>query len=182
MENLSTRGLVDLGHSFLVRGNQRKQKNILEQALALAAAIQSQTNRGKGARRDRSVKATAEQSGRSSELPGTRFTFYQQGGYRSEAFSCLALFARANLQKGDYAAADKGHEELLRLAQELNDQSLTARAHAERGSSLAREERYTEALDHLNQAYAINSSQGIQRSMGYNLENRGEVLGRLGPV
>jgi len=53
-------------------------------------------------------------------------------------------------------------------------------AHAERGSALAREEKFTEALDHLNQAYAIYSSQGIQRSMGYNLENRGEVLSRLG--
>src|SRR6185436_20988430 len=64
--------------------------------------------------------------------------------------------------------------------QESNDQSQLARAHAERGSSLAREERFSEALDHLNQAYSIYSAQGIQRSMGYNLENRGEVLSRLG--
>ncbi len=106
--------------------------------------------------------------------------FYQQGGYRSETVSCLALLARANLQKGDYPAADKGHQELLRLAQEVNDQSLIALAHAERGSALAREEKYGEALDHLNQSYAIYSAQGVQRSMGYNLAGRAEVLGRLG--
>ena len=106
--------------------------------------------------------------------------FYQQGGYRSETFSCLALLARVNLQKGDYAAADKSQEELLRLAQELNDQSLIALAHAERGSALVREEKFTEALDQLNQAYSIYSSQGIQRSMGYNLVSRGGILGRLG--
>jgi len=88
--------------------------------------------------------------------------------------------ARANLQKGDYAAADKWNEELMRLALESNDQSLIARAHAERGSALIREEKFTEALDHLNQAYSIYNSQGIPRSMGYNLASRGEVLGRLG--
>jgi len=106
--------------------------------------------------------------------------FYQQGGYRSETFQCLALLARLNLQKGDYAAADKSLEELLRLAQELNDQSLLALAHAGRGSSLMRQEKFTEALDHMNQAYAIYSSQGLQRSIGYNLSARAEVLGRLG--
>jgi tetratricopeptide (TPR) repeat protein len=45
---------------------------------------------------------------------------------------------------------------------------------------LAREEKFTEALDHLNQAYSVYSAQGIQRSMGYNLASRGDVLGRLG--
>jgi len=106
--------------------------------------------------------------------------FYRQGGYRSETLSCLALLARVNLQKGDYAAAAKGQEELLRLALELNDQSQIALAHAERGSGLASEEKFTEALDHLNQAYSIYSSQGIQRSMGYNLADRAEILARLG--
>src|SRR6185295_3978557 len=106
--------------------------------------------------------------------------FYRQGGYRSETLSCLALLARVNLQKGDYAAAAKGQEELLRLALELNDQSQIALAHAERGSGLASEEKFTEALDHLNQAYSIYSSQGIQRSMGYNLADRAEILVRLG--
>lgn len=180
MENLSTRGLVDLGQSFLVRGNQTEAEKFLEQALALA-------ERSKARRTEARARVAMAQLRQQQNRPDDAvkylvpaLAFYQQGGYRSEAFSCLALLARANLHKGDYPAADKGHEELLRLAQELNDQSLTARAHAERGSSFAREERYTEALDHLSRAYAINSSQGIQRSMGYNLENRGEVLSRLG--
>jgi tetratricopeptide (TPR) repeat protein/tRNA A-37 threonylcarbamoyl transferase component Bud32 len=180
MENLSTRGLVDLGQSFLVRGKQAEAEKYLEQALALAERSKARRNE---ARARVALAGLRQQQNRPDDAVKylePALAFYQQGGYRSEAFSCLALLARANLQKGDYLAADKGHEELLRLAQELNDQSLTARAHAERGSSLAREEKFTEALDHLNQAYSINSAQGIQRSMGYNLENRGEVLSRLG--
>jgi tetratricopeptide (TPR) repeat protein len=106
--------------------------------------------------------------------------FYQQGGFRTEAFQCLALIARANLHKGNHAAAQASHEQLLQLARETNDQSLLALAHAERGSALVREEKFAEALEHLNQAYSIYSSQGIQRSMGYNLVNRANVLVRLG--
>jgi serine/threonine protein kinase/Tfp pilus assembly protein PilF len=180
MENLSTQGLVDLGQSFLVRGKQAEAEKYLEQALASAERSKARRNQA----RARVVMAgLRQQQNRPDEAVKylePALAFYQQGGYRSEEFSCLALLARANLQKGDYPAADKSHQELLRLAQELNDQSLTARAHAERGSSFARQEKFTEALDHLNQAYSIYSSQGMQRSMGYNLENRGEVLSRLG--
>lgn len=180
MENLSTRGLVDLGQSFLVRGKQAEAEKYLEQALASAERSKARRNE---ARARVALAGLRQQQNRPDEAVKylePALAFYQQGGYRSEAFSCLALLARANLQKGDYPAADKGHEELLRLAQELNDQSLIALAHAGRGSSLAREEKFTEAIDHLNQAYSIYSSQGIQRSMGYNLENRGEILSRLG--
>jgi tetratricopeptide (TPR) repeat protein len=180
MENLTIRGLVDLGQSFLVRGKQTEAERYLEQALASAERSKARRNE---ARARFALAGLRQQQNRPDEAVKylePALAFYQQGGYRSEAFSCLALLARANLQKGDYPAADKGHEELLRLAQELNDQSLLALAHAGRGSSLAREEKFTEALDHLNQAYSIYSSQGIQRSMGYNLENRGEVLSRLG--
>src|SRR5204862_1030246 len=95
--------------------------------------------------------------------------FYQQGGYPAATSSCLALLARANLQKGDYAAAQKNQEQLLQLGQQLNDQTIIAQAHAELGSALAREEKLTEALDHFAQAFLIYNSQGVQRSIGYNL-------------
>src|SRR5439155_16986269 len=106
--------------------------------------------------------------------------FYQQGGYQSATSSCLALLARASLQKGDYAAADKAQEDLLKLARDLNDPFLIAQAHAERASALTREEKFTEALDHLTQANVIYNSLGIQRSIGFNLLDRAYVLGRLG--
>jgi serine/threonine protein kinase/Tfp pilus assembly protein PilF len=180
MENLSTRGLVDLGQSYLVRGNQAEAEKYLEQALSLAERSKARRNEARARVALAGLRQQQYRPDEAVKFLEPALTFYQQGGYRSEAFSCLALLARANLQKGDYAAADKGHEELLRLAQELNDQSLIALAHAGRGSSLAREEKFAEALDHLNQAFSIYSVQGIQRSMGYNLENRGEVLSRLG--
>ncbi len=180
MENLSTRGLIDLGNSFLVRGKQTEAENYLAQALAAAVRSKARRNEARARVAMASLRQQQDKPDEAVQYLEPALVFYQQGGYRSETISCLALLGRANLQKGDYAAADKGHEELMRLAQESNDQSLIARAHAERGSALIREEKFPEALDHLNQAYSIYSSQGIPRSMGYNLASRGEVLGRLG--
>jgi tetratricopeptide (TPR) repeat protein len=180
MENLSTRGLVDLGNSLLVRGHQAEAEQYLEQALAAAERSKAKRNQARARVAMASLRQQQNKPDEAVQFLEPALAFYQQGGYRSESFSCLALLARVNMQKGDYAAADKSQEELLRLAQELNDQSLIALAHAERGSAFTREEKFTEALDHLNQAYSIYNSQGIQRSMGYNLASRSAILGRLG--
>jgi serine/threonine protein kinase/Tfp pilus assembly protein PilF len=180
MENLSAQGLVDLGNSFFIRGKQREAERYLEQALASAQRAKARRNEARARVAMASLRQQQNKPDEVVQYLEPALAFYQQGGYRSEISSCLALLARANLQKGDYPAAAKGQEELLRLAQELNDQSLLARAHAERGSALVREEKFTEALDHLNQAYSMYSAQGIQRSMGYNLVSRGEALGQLG--
>ena len=177
MENLSTQALVDLGNSFLVRGEPAQAEKYLSQALELAQRSKARRNEARARVSLAGLQNNPDEVIRYLE---PALTFYQQGGYRSESFSSLAVLARAKLQKGDYTAADKGQEELLRLAQELNDQSLIALAHAERGSALVREEKYTEAMQHLDQAYAIYNAQGVQRSIGYNLLARSDALWRLG--
>jgi len=45
---------------------------------------------------------------------------------------------------------------------------------------LARGERFTESLEYYGEAYQIYNSQGIQRSVGYNLLARADVLARVG--
>lgn len=180
MENLSTQGLVDLGNSFLISGKQAEAEKYLSQALDSAQRAKARRNEARARSAMASLRQLQNKNDEALQYLEPALAFYQQGGYRSETVSCLALLTRVNYQKGDYPAAAKSQEELLRFAQQLNDQALIARAHGERGSGLAREEKFTEALDQLNQAYAIYSSQGIQRSMGYNLVTRGDVLARLG--
>ena len=180
MENLSTQGLVDLGQSVMGRGKQTEAEKYLEQALMAAQRAKARRNEARARFAMGSLRQQQNKPDEVLRYVEPALEFYQQGGYRTEAFNCLALLARANLQKGDYAAAAKSHTELLRLAHEWNDQALVARAHAERGSGLIREEKFTEALEHLNQAFSIYSSQGIQPSMGYNLLSRGDILGRMG--
>lgn len=177
MENLSAGGLIDLGNSFLVRGEPAQAEKYLSQALESA---QRSKARRTEARVRVSLAGLQNDPDEAVRYLEPALAFYQQGGYRSETFSCLVLLARANLQKGDYAAALKGHEQLFQLAQQSNDQTLVALAQAERGSALVREEKFTEAIEHLDQAYAIYNTQGVQRSLGYNLMTRSDALWHLG--
>ncbi len=180
MENLSAQGLTDLGYSFLVRGQPDEAEKYFQQSLESAQRVKARNNeaRARGA-----MAGLRQQQNKPDEVIQylePALTFYQRAGYRSAASSCLALLARADLQKGDYQAAENAHAQLMKLGQEVNDQSIIVLAHAELASALTRQEKFTAALDHLSQAYAIYNSQGVQRSVGYNLVDRAFVLGSLG--
>jgi serine/threonine protein kinase/Tfp pilus assembly protein PilF len=177
MENLSAQALVDLGNSFLVSGKIAQGEKYLVQALDSAQRSKAQRTEARVRVSLAGIQVDPDDAVRYLE---PALAFYQQGGYRSETFYCLVLLARANLQKGDYQEAGKGHEQLLQLAQQSNDQTLLALAHAERGSALVREEKFSEAMDHLDQAHAIYATQGVQRSIGYNLVTRSSALWQLG--
>lgn len=180
MENLSARGLTDLGYACLVRGEPDEAEKYLLQALESAQRAKA---RGNEARARAAMASLRQQQHKPDEVLKylePALAFYQQGGYPAATSSCLALLARVNLQKGDYAAAQKAHEQLLQLGRQLNDQTMIAQAHAERGSALAREEKFVEALDHFIQAYQIYNALGVRRSIGYNLLARAEALGSLG--
>ncbi|HEX9628497.1 MAG TPA: protein kinase [Pyrinomonadaceae bacterium] len=180
MENLSSLALVDLGNSFLIRGQPDEAEKYLSQALDSAQRAKARRTEAKARVSLASLRQQQNKPDEVIQFIEPALAFYQQGGYSSETFSCLVLVARANLQKGDYPAAQKGHEQLLQLAQTANDQSLLALAHAERGSGLFDEQKFTEALEHFTQAGDLYSALGVQRSLAYNLTDRCDVLWRLG--
>jgi tetratricopeptide (TPR) repeat protein/tRNA A-37 threonylcarbamoyl transferase component Bud32 len=177
MENLSAQALVDLGNAFLVSGKLARAENYLSQALAAAERAKARRTEARARVSLAGLQVDPDETVRYLE---PALAFYQQGGYRSETFSCLVLLARAKLQKGDHAEALKSHEQLLQLAEQSNDQTLIALAHAERGSALVREEKFTEALDHLETARAIYAALGVQRSICNNLLTRADALWQLG--
>ena len=180
MENLSAQGLTDLGYSCLVRGERNEAEKYFLQALESAQRAKARSNEARARGAIGNLLLQQNKPDEAIQYLAPALAFYQQGGYRSAASACLALLARANLQKGDYAAAQKAQEQLLQLGQQVNDQSMIAQAHAERGSALSREEKFTEALDHFTQAYLIYDSQRAQRSIGFNLLYRAYALGSLG--
>jgi tetratricopeptide (TPR) repeat protein len=180
MENLSARGLTDLGNSFLIRGELVEAEKYLSQAIDSAQRARARSNE---ARARVSMASLRYQQNNPHEVVlflEPALAFYQQGGYRSETFSCLVLMARANRQKGDCGAALRANEQLLQVAQQSGDQSQLALAQTEMGSALARQGKYSEALDQFSQAFVIYKSSGVQRSICSNLLNRGSVLWQLG--
>jgi tetratricopeptide (TPR) repeat protein len=180
MENLSARGLIDLGNSYLIKGEYPEAEKYLSQGFESAQRIKASNNEARARVSLASLRLQQRRPDEAVSLVDPALRFYQAAGYRSETFSCLALLARSNLQKGDYDSAIKADEQLLQLAQEWNDQSQIAIAHGDMGSALVRQEKYPEALDHLAQAYTINKAQGVQRSQVSNLLARAYALWQLG--
>jgi tetratricopeptide (TPR) repeat protein/tRNA A-37 threonylcarbamoyl transferase component Bud32 len=180
MENLSAQGLIDLGNLFLRTGEYTDAEKYLTQAFESAKRNKAGNNEARVRVSLANLSLRKKNPDEALSYLDPALAFYRQGGYRSESFSCLALIARAKLQKGDFAEALKVQEDQLQLAQQANDQSLIVLAHTELGASLMREERLAEALDHYNQADVIFRSQGVERSIGYNLLYRASVLWRLG--
>jgi len=180
MENLATRGLVDLGNAFLVRGDYGEAEKYLTQALDAAQRNKARRNEARASFSLASLRVQQNNPDEALRYLRPALAFYQQGGYRTEASFGLGLMARANMQKGDYQAALQADQELLQIAQQTNDQSQIAFAHGEMGSALSRQEQYPEALDHYSQAYAILKTDGVKRSLGFNLLARANILWQLG--
>ena len=180
MEDLGVQALIDLGNISLQTGDQGEADKYLVLAFESAQRNKLRNNEARVRVSLASLRLRQKNPDEAVRYVEPALAFYQQGGYRTESFSCLLVLARANLQKGDYAAALKVQEQQLQVAQQWNDQSLMARAHAELASTLNRQERFSEALDHYIQAYVIYKSQGVQQSICSNLLGRSSILWRLG--
>ena len=180
MENLAARGLVDLGNSFMVIGQYKEAEKYFVQALETAQRNKMRRNEARARLSLASLSVQLNSAEKAIRYLEPALAFYQQGGYRNETSLGLALLARADLQKGDYASALGADRQLLQLAEQANDQSQAAFAHTELASALALQERFPEALAHLNQAYPVYKSLGVQRDLVYNLLARGNDLWQLG--
>ena len=180
MENLSARGLNDQGNNAFIKGDYPKAEQYFTEALQSAQRSKALKNEARARFSLASLRMRQNKAEEALQYLTPALTFYQQGGYRSEATSCLVLMARANRQKGDYETAYQANEQLLHLGQQLNDQSQIALSHSEMGQVLMRQEKYSEAINHIDQAYSFYSAQGINRSVGYNFYNKADVLWRMG--
>jgi tetratricopeptide (TPR) repeat protein len=180
MEDLTARGLIDLGNVFLVRSDYAEAENYYKQALELAQRYKTRRNE---ARALLSLGSLRIQQGKADEAVNyieQALPFYQQGGYRKEVSQALLLLGRANLLKGDYEAALHASEQQLELAGQVNDQSQQAVSHGDIGNVLVRQEKYAEALEHFEKKYSISKSLGDQKGVGYGAIGRANALWQLG--
>lgn len=93
----------------------------------------------------------------------------------------LLLLGRAYRDKGDYEDAFNNFDQTLQLATELADPALMTASHLSIAILRGRlQERYPEALPHLDESYKIDESLGARNNMGYDQMNRGAFLWRLG--
>lgn len=181
MEDLSTQALIELGHTFRGRRDYGEAETYFKKALASAQGY-------KGGRSEAQALFSlgslliGDRHDADGGLPYIQqaLEFYEPGGYRTEMSEALIQQARALSLKGRYDAALETYKRVLLDAQQIDDQSLLARAHHDTGNTLNQQERYTEAIPHLDESIRIQTLLNNQLLAGYSLADRGDALWRLG--
>lgn len=180
MENLTARGLVDLGNTFFASGNYSEADRYFQQAREFARRYKARRNE---ARALLSLGSLRQQQGNADEaihyieevLP-----FYRQGNYLKEISQALLVLGQANRLKGDYDAALRAFQQQLELATQSGDQSQQAYSHEGIGNVLVQQERYTEAIEHVEKKYAISKALGNKKGIAYSALLRCSLLWQMG--
>ncbi|MEP7270385.1 MAG: tetratricopeptide repeat protein [Acidobacteriota bacterium] len=181
IRNLATNGLIDLGYTLLSRGELVEARSYFAQALDFAkqdraSRIEARAKLGLG-----SVSVQMENQDEAIAFLGEALKFFQPAGYRKETSNALILLGRAYREKGEYKIALKTFEQQLDVAGKLGDPAQVAASHSGIALLLGiHQERYAEALPHVEESYKINKSLGAKVLMGWDQLNRGTFLWQLG--
>ena len=181
IRTLATNGLIDLGYTLESRGEFNEAATYFKQALDLART-------DKASRPEARAKLAlgtlmVEQGNPDGAIPllDEALGFYEPAGYLKEASLAMLMLGRARRNKGEYETALGIFEQQLQLAKELGDPAQVVASHSSIAILLGVEqERYAEALPHLEESYRINEQIGAKIAMGYDLLNRGILLTQLG--
>ena len=180
LENLTARGLVDLGNAYFIKGDADEARNAYTQSLEYARRFHSERNE---ARAMFSLGSLAMRYGNVDEAIRDiqqALVWYQRGGYRKETANALLLLARAQRQKGDYAGALESFQRQAQLGAQIADPSLVALAEQGSGTVLMAQGRLPEALAAFRRAYDAAHKMGDQLNAAYDLLDAAEVYWRLG--
>lgn len=180
LENITARGLVDLGNAYNAKGDIPQAEKYFRQSLEFSQIHRDRRNE---ARALLSLGALLTKKGATDEgLQDAQraLDFYRQGNYRREASLAETVIGRAERQRGNYEAALKAFSEQLEFATQSDDKSQLALAHEGLGTVLAEQGDFPGALDHFTKEYENSSASANERSKGYSLVNRANMLWQLG--
>ncbi|HYX30773.1 MAG TPA: protein kinase, partial [Pyrinomonadaceae bacterium] len=180
LKNLAVNGLIDLGLAY-ISSDFDTSTNYIQQALELArqnklqvAEMRAHLSLG------RVYYLKNDNDAAISELQ-TALNFYRPAGYLRETALALTLLGRAYQDKGEDDTALKVIQEQSELAKQANLEGGIADSHMSLALVLGlNQEKYTEALAHLEEKLKIDEAHHSERLMAQDQIKRGDFLWRLG--
>jgi tetratricopeptide (TPR) repeat protein len=180
LENLTARGLVDLGNAYFLKGDADEARKAYTQSLEYARRFHSERNEA------RALLSLGSLAMRYGDLEDAirqvqqARDWYQRGGYQKQAADALVLLARAQRQKADYPAALESFQQQAEIGKQMGDASLVALAEQGSGTVLMAQGRFPEALAAFRRAYEAAQKTGDQLNSQYDLLDEAAVYWRLG--
>ena len=181
IKSVAANGLIDLGLAFLSNGNFDEAENYFQQALDLARRDKSQPIEMRAhLSLGRLYFSKNDNDATISELQ-TALSFYKPAGYRRETSIALTVLGRAYQDKGEDETALKVFQEQSALVKQAGDYSGIGDSHMSLAMLLGNnQEKYTEALTHLDEKLRIDESQNSGRAQASDQMNRARFLTLLG--
>src|SRR5256714_4261039 len=164
IKSVAANGLIDLGLAFMSSGDFDEAGNSFQQARDLARrdkseAIEMRAHLSLG----RLNYQKNDNDAAISELQ-TALNFYKPAGYRRETSLSLTLLGRAYQDKGEDDTALKLFEEQSQLVKQAGDESGVGDSHMNLAFLVGvNQEKYTEALSHLDEKLRIDESHHSER-------------------
>ena len=182
IKNVAINGLIDLGLAFMSNGSFDDAGNYFQQAFDLAQRANSEI--GKMRAHLSLGRLDLQKSDNDKAIPELEqaLNFYKPRGYHRETSLALTLLGRVYQDKGEDAVALKYFNEQFQVVTEANDQLGLGDSHM----SLAllqgvNEERYTEALSHLDEKLKMDEGRSnSNRGLAFDQMNSGNFLWQLG--
>jgi len=181
IRNLATNGQIDLGYTLISRGEFNEARKYFKQALDFSQADKAGRTEARAKLALGSLDFQQGNLDQAISLLNEALGFYQSAGYRKETSIALLTLGRAHRNKGAYEVALKAFEQQLQLARDLGDPAQLAASHLSIAILLGiYQERYADALPHLDESVRIDESIGAKIGMSYDHLNRGIILWQLG--
>ena len=181
LDSLVAQAWLSLGDSFYAQGDYGEAEKYFKQGIDAARSAKHKFREHIGLKSLGSLYIHESRTDEGLPLVEQAKAFFQQGNYLRDYAGCLTAIGRGHRHKGDFPEALQAFQEELQLAkQNGNLQPLVAFSYGEIGAVLYEQERFPEALEQYNQAFAINKPIGDRLGIAFNQANRGEILWRLG--
>lgn len=181
-EVLTAEGLLSLGNTLLGRGAIDSGQRQVERALEVAELYHARRSESRALLVLASLASQRHGEGsRVKEFVERALSIFRQDGVRKYMLQANALLGHANEQQGDYESAYRAFGEQLKLAEQVDDREQRALAHEGFAIALMHQERYTEALTHIEEDYRLLSqSPNLTPNVNHALANQGTLLWKLG--
>jgi tetratricopeptide (TPR) repeat protein len=180
IDNLTKRGLIDVGNTFLAEANYAEAEKYFKQSLDLARLHKDSRNAARASLVLGSLAERLENPDDVTRYVEQALPFYKEGGYRKETMQSFQLLARASDKRGDYQEALQVLGQVLDLSKQLGELSTEGLAHEDIGLILMKQGKYQEALSNFEENTIISRKAGVPKNEGFSLIDRGNVLWRLG--
>jgi serine/threonine protein kinase/Tfp pilus assembly protein PilF len=180
MENLATRGLLDVGNTLALKRDFTNAELYARQALELARNYVEKRNEAYANLLLGSIFVQQGDVEKGAPFIDEALAFYRPRGYRRETSRCMVLIGRRQLLQGDFSSAMKTLDEQLELAKQVEDPGELARSQSEVAAALSKQDLYPQALTRYAESYELSKKLGNPLRVSFALLNKADMSWRLG--